>query len=70
MADRCSLLPESAEKRLADLIAKQTLLNGRVEHDEEITSIDYHCSLKLIASGDKNGLIKIWNYKRQLVREV
>ena len=46
------------------------LLNGQTEHDDAVTSIDYHCTLKLIASGDRGGLIKIWNYRRTLVREI
>ena len=55
---------------LKELLKRGLLMNGKFEHDQEVTSIDVHDGLKLIASGDRSGLIKIWNYKRQLIREV
>jgi len=45
-------------------------MNGLVEHDEEVTTIDLHCHLQLIVSGDIDGLIKIWNFRRKLIREI
>ncbi len=45
-------------------------MNGQVEHDEEVSSIDLHCRLQLIVSGDVSGIIKIWNFRRQLIREI
>jgi len=45
-------------------------LNGNIEHDNNVTSIDAHAGLKIIASGDVSGLIKIWNFRRQLIREI
>lgn len=45
-------------------------MNGNFEHDDQVNSIDVHYGLKLIASGDAQGLIKIWNYRRQLIREI
>lgn len=45
-------------------------MNGNQEHEENVTSIDTHNGLKLIASGDASGLIKIWNFKRELIREI
>ena len=46
------------------------LLNGNIEHDNNVSSIDTHAGLKIIASGDESGLIKIWNFRRQLIREI
>ena len=40
------------------------------EHDEMVTQFDVHHSLKLIASADQDGLIKIWNFKKELLREI
>lgn len=45
-------------------------MNGIFEHDDEVQSVDVHGKYKLIASGDEQGLIKIWNYRRQLIREI
>ena len=55
---------------MAEHLEKGSLVNGQLEHDEKVTCIDYHCLLKLIATGDVGGLIKIWNYRRMLVREI
>ena len=46
------------------------LMNGTFEHDEEVTSVDIHAGIGLIVSGDISGLIKVWNYRRQIIREV
>ena len=35
-----------------------------------MTSIDVHYGKRLIVTGDSDGLIKLWNYKKQLIREV
>ena len=56
--------------RLNDIMSRGLLLNGQIEHNDEVTCVDYHCGLKLIASGDSSGLIKIWNYRRVIVREI
>lgn len=45
-------------------------MNGKYEHEENVTTIDTHSGLKLIVSGDSSGLIKLWNFKRQLIREI
>jgi len=45
-------------------------MNGNYEHDDIVTSIDNHARYKIIASGDSSGLIKIWNFRRQLIREI
>ena len=39
--------PPKAHKSevLADLIRKGLLMNGQVEHNEEVTTIDLHCRL-------------------------
>lgn len=37
---------------LKALLKRGLLMNGSIEHDEEVTSVDVHCGLKLIASGD------------------
>ena len=47
------------------------ILNDRSnEHEEHVTSIDVHYGKRLIVTGDTNGLIKLWNYKKELIREV
>lgn len=33
-------------------------------------SVDIHLERGLIATGDKEGLIKIWNKKKEIVREI
>ena len=55
---------------MKELLKTGLLMNGNFEHDDEVSSIDVHCGYKLIASGDAQGLIKIWNYRRQLIREI
>ena len=40
------------------------------EHEDKVTTIDVHYGKKLIATGDSEGLIKLWNYKKELIREV
>lgn len=46
------------------------LFSGQIEHNDEVTCIDYHSAMKLIVSGDSSGLIKVWNFRRVLVREI
>ena len=55
---------------MRNLLRSGALLNGGEEHDHEVTTIDMHRGFKLIASGDVGGLIKIWNYRRRLIREI
>ena len=57
-------------KLLREYLKTGMLMNGFYEHDEKVTTIDTHYGLKLIVSGDVGGLIKIWNYRRQLIREI
>ena len=52
------------------MLRSGALLNGGEEHDHEVTTIDVHRGFRLIASGDTGGLIKIWNYRRRLIREI
>ena len=40
------------------------------EHEDEFTCFDTLPNLGLIVTGDKDGLVKIWNCKKQLIREV
>jgi len=41
-----------------------------MEHDEKVEVIDFLPSKGLMATGDADGLIKIWNAKKELIREV
>jgi len=41
-----------------------------MEHDEKVEVIDFLPSKGLMATGDADGLIKIWNSKKELIREV
>ena len=61
---------KSKTEHYKELLRKGLLMNGIFEHDDEVHSIDVHGKYKLIASGDEQGLIKIWNYRRQLIREI
>ena len=40
------------------------------EHEDPITCFDVLQSKGLYVTGDKSGLVKIWNCKKQLVREI
>lgn len=40
------------------------------EHEDAITCCDALPSLGRFVSGDKDGLVKIWNAKKQLIREI
>lgn len=61
---------KNKKEHLRHLIKSGVLLNGNNEHEENVTTIDTHSGLKLIVSGDASGLIKLWNFKRQLIREI
>ena len=41
-----------------------------MEHDEKVEVIDFLPSKGLMATADADGLIKIWNAKKELIREV
>ena len=55
---------ENKPELLKEYMRNGLLMNGNFEHDDDVMSIDVHCGLKIIASGDLSGLIKIWNYRR------
>lgn len=40
------------------------------EHDDPVTSVDISENLRLQVTVDKDGLIKVWNEMRELVREI
>jgi WD40 repeat protein len=40
------------------------------EHEEELASIDMLQSRGLFVTGGRDGLVKVWNIKKQLVREI
>ena len=40
------------------------------EHEVPITCCDTLKSAGLFVSGDQEGLVKIWNYRKQLIREI
>lgn len=40
------------------------------EHEDQMTCCDTLPGLGLFVTGDKTGLVKIWNCKKQLIREV
>lgn len=44
--------------------------NKDYEHDDPVTSVDVIEYLGLQVTVDKEGLIKIWNEMRELVREI
>ncbi len=46
------------------------LPNKSDEHDEKITCYDCLLKLGLIVTGDSEGLVKIWNAKKQLIRQI
>lgn len=64
------IAPRSKKEHLRELLASGTLMNGNQEHEENVTTIDTHSGMKLIVSGDASGLIKVWNFKRELIREI
>jgi hypothetical protein len=51
--------PEGSEKKIE-----------QIEHETVVLSIDVHLRLGLCATGDREGLIKIWNKKKEIVREI
>lgn len=40
------------------------------EHEDKITCCDTLLCKGMIVTGDKDGLVKIWNSKKQLIREI
>lgn len=40
------------------------------EHEDELMSVDMLQSKGLFVSGGKDGLIKVWNFRKELVREI
>lgn len=45
-------------------------INKSDEHDARVTSIDIFPAKGLIVSGDCEGTLKIWNLKKELMREI
>jgi hypothetical protein len=42
----------------------------QIEHEVTVLSVDVHLHLGLCATGDREGLIKVWNMKKEIVREI
>lgn len=40
------------------------------EHEDRIVSVDTHVEKGLIVTGDSDGLIKVWNARKELIREI
>lgn len=40
------------------------------EHEDKVLSFDVHYEKQLVVSSDADGLIKIWDFTMQLVREI
>ena len=40
------------------------------EHEEPVLSTDIHFQKKLIVTSDADGLIKIWDFRKKLIREI
>lgn len=40
------------------------------EHEDELMSIDMLESKGLFVTGGRDGLVKVWNIKKQLIREI
>ena len=40
------------------------------EHEDELNSIDLLLGRNLVVTGAKDGLVKVWNIKKELVREI
>lgn len=40
------------------------------EHEDKVVACDVHKGLHMIVTADIEGLIKIWNYKKELIREI
>ena len=40
------------------------------EHEDTITCCDTHLTNGMLVTGDYDGLVKIWNSKKQLIREI
>ena len=40
------------------------------EHEDELQSIDLLISKGLFVTGGRDGLVKVWNLKKELIREI
>lgn len=40
------------------------------EHEETVLAIDVHLEKQLIVTSDADGLIKIWDFQKKLIREI
>jgi WD40 repeat protein len=40
------------------------------EHEDELQSVDFLYEKGLFVTGAKDGLVKVWNIKKELVREI
>jgi WD40 repeat protein len=40
------------------------------EHEEEIESVDVHWDKGLILTASKDGYVKIWNTRKEIIREI
>lgn len=40
------------------------------DHDQKVTCLDRHPKLGFFASGGEDGLVKVWNSKKELIREI
>lgn len=40
------------------------------EHESDLVSIDMHLNKEIFATGGKDGLVKVWNKRKELIREI
>lgn len=40
------------------------------EHEDELESIDFLFQKGLYVTGGRDGLVKVWNSKKELIREI
>ena len=40
------------------------------EHEDELAGIDILFDQKIFVTGAKDGLVKVWNIKKELIREI
>jgi hypothetical protein len=67
------MMKDSLEKTRSGIprtFEDMTKVVQQIEHEVAVLSVDIHEHLGLFATGDKEGLIKIWNKKKEIVREI
>lgn len=56
----------NSEKEEMQFVKTET----HAEHEKQITDLDCHFEKNLLISGSIDGLVKIWNIKKDLIREI